>query len=253
MDSGKAAALKLLDLSAAFNTINHDILFDSLRDWFGVDGTVLRWIISCLSNLKQFKLGNCFSDAFSVPYGVPQGSVLGPLLFTLYTTPLSNIISNFNISHHIYAGDTQIYLALDHRNFDFSYAELTECLTCVQNRMDGVKLKLNPDKNEFFIIGDRQARESLIKKFPTQLLGNSISPTNTVKNLGVTFDSGNTFTRHITNMCCACYYHLKDLRGIRKFLSVETAALLTNSMISSRLEYCNSLIYGISKYNVAKL
>ena len=215
---------------------------------------MLRWIRSYLSNRKQkVKLGNSFSDVFSLPYGVPQGSVLGPLLFTLYTTPLSNIISNFNVTHHLYADDTQIYLALDNRNFDSSFAELTECLTCIQNWMAGVKLKLNPEKTEFIIIGDRQARESLINKFPTQLLGNSISPTDTVKNLGVIFDSGNTFSNHITNMCRACYYHLKDLRRIRKFLSVETAALLANSMISSRLDYCNSLLYGISKYNVAKL
>ena len=108
-------------------------------------------------------------------------------------------------------------------------------------------------KTEFIIIGDRQARESFINKFPTQLLGNSISTTDTVKNLGVTFDFRNTFTSHTTNMCHACYYHFKDLRHIRKFLSVETAALLANSMISSRLDYCNSLLYGISKYNVAKL
>ena len=116
-----------------------------------------------------------------------------------------------------------------------------------------MKLKLNPEKTEFIIVGDRQARESLIQKFSTQLLGNSISPTNMVKNLGVPFDSGNTFTSHITKVCCACYYHLKDLRGIRKFLSVETAALVANSMISSRLDYCNSLLYGVSKYHVAKL
>ena len=253
MDSGKAVALTLPDLSVAFDTINHDILFNSLRDWFGVDGTVLRWIKSYLSNRKQkVKQGNSFSDAFSLPYGVPQGSLLGPLHFSLYTTPLSDIISNFNVTHHLYADDTQIYLALDHRNFDSSFAELTECVTCVQNWMAGVKLKLNPDKTEFFIIGDRQARESLINKFP-QLLGNSISPTNTVKNLGVTFDSRNTFTSHITNFCHACYYHLKDLRRIHKFFSVDTAALLANSIISSQLDYCNSLHYGVSKYNVAKL
>ena len=195
---------------------------------------MLRWIKSYLSNRKQkVKLGDSFSDAFSLPYGVPQGSLLGPLPFTFYTTPLSNIISKFNVTHHLYADDTQIYLALDHRNFDSSFAELTECLTCVQNWMAGVKLKLNPEKTEFIIIGDRQARESLINKFPKQLLGNYMSHTNTVKNLGVTFDSGNTFTSHITNMCRACYYRLKDLRRIRKFLSVETVALLANSMISS--------------------
>ena len=146
-----------------------------------------------------------------------------------YTTepsaPLSNIISNFNVTHHLYADDTQIYLALDHRNFDSSFPELTECLTCVQNWMAGVKLKFNPEKTEFIIIGDRQARESIINKFPPQLLGNSISPTDTVKNLGVTFDSRKTFTSHITNMCRACYYQRKDLRQIHKFLSVGDCSL----------------------------
>ena len=85
---------------------------------------------------------------------------------SFFTTPLSNIISNFNVTHHLYADDTQRYLALDHRNFDSSFAELTECLTCVQNWMAGVKLKLNPEKTEFIIIGDRQAREFLHQQIP---------------------------------------------------------------------------------------
>ena len=67
--------------------------------------------------------------------------------------------------------------------------------------MDGVRLKLNPEKTEFTAIGDGQARESITKKFPTQFLGNSICRTNEVKNLGVTFDSGNTFVSHITKVC----------------------------------------------------
>ena len=139
MDSGKAVVLTLLDLSAAFDTIDHDILFNCLKDQFRIKGTVLRWIKSYLSDCRQkVKIGNSFSDAFSLPYGVPQGSVLGPLLFTLYTTPLSNIISSFNVTHHLYANDTQIYLALDHKNFDSSFVELIECLTCVRKRMDGV-------------------------------------------------------------------------------------------------------------------
>ena len=65
VDSGKAVAFALLDLSAAFDTIDNTILFNCLRDWFGVDGTVLMWIKSYLKNRRQkVKLSNSFSDAF---------------------------------------------------------------------------------------------------------------------------------------------------------------------------------------------
>ena len=119
--------------------------------------------------------------------------------------------------------------------------------------MDAVKLKLKPENTKFTIIGNRHIRESLVQKFPTHLLGNSISSTDQVKNLGVTFDSGNTLASHITKVCSACYYHLKDIRGIKKFISVETAALLPNSMISSQFDYYSSLLYGVNKCNVVKL
>ena len=177
VDSGKAVALTLLDLSAAFDTIDHSLLYDCLHDWFGLDGTVLSWIKSYLSNRKQkIKIGDSFSEAVILPFGVPQGSVLGPLLFTLYTSPLSQLISKFNVTHHLYADDTQIYLAVDSRNFDSSMEELTECLKSVQEWMDGVKLKLNPEKNEFIIIGQKAIRESLAPNFPVPLLQNNISP-----------------------------------------------------------------------------
>ena len=74
-----------------------------------------------------------------------------------------------------------------------------------------------------------------------------------VKNLGVIFDSDNSFDNHVAKVCRACYYHLRDLRQIRKFVGVETAILLANAMVSSRLDYCNSLLYGVSKSNIAKL
>ena len=79
-------ALASLDLSAVFNTFDHSILHDYLKDWFDVDGTVLAWIDSYLTNHKQnIKLGDKFSEAFHLPFGIPPGSVLGPLLFTIYT------------------------------------------------------------------------------------------------------------------------------------------------------------------------
>ena len=139
------------------------------------------------------------------------------------------------------------------RNFDSSMEELTECLKSVQEWMDGVKLKLNPEKNEFIIIGQKAIRESLAPNFPVSLLQNNISPSVEVKNLGVIFDSDNSFDNHVAKVFRACYYHLCDLRRIRNFLGVETAILLANAMVSSRLDYCNSLLYGVSKSNIAKL
>ena len=142
---------------------------------------------------------------------------------------------------------------VDSRNFDSSMEELTECLKSVQEWMDGVKLKLNPEKTEFIIIGQKATRESLAPNFLVLLLQNNISPSVEVKNLGVIFDSDNSFDNHVAKVCRACYYHLHDLRQIRKFLGVETAILLANAMVSSRLDYCNSLLYGVSKSNIAKL
>ena len=117
--------------------------------------------------------------------------------------------------------------------------------------MDGVKL--NPEKDEFISIGKKAIRESLAPSFPVPLLQNNITPSLEVKNLGVIFDSDDSFDNHVAKVCQACYYHLRDLRRIRKFLGVETAILLANAMVSSCLDYCNSLLYGVSKSNIVKL
>ena len=173
VDSGKAIALTILDLSAAFDTIDHSFLYDCLHYWFGLDGTVMLWIKSYLSNHKQkIKIGDSFSEAVTLPFGVPQGSVLGSLLFTLYTwsSPLSKVISKFNVTHHLYthhlyADDTQIYLAVDSRNFDSSMEELTECLKSVQEWMDGVKLT-KPRKNRIYHDRSKSHQRVARTKFP---------------------------------------------------------------------------------------
>ena len=110
MDKGAAIGLVLLDLSAAFDTIDHSILFNYLLHWYDIDGVVLKWVQSYLNSRKQrIKIDGHLSDAFQLPCGVPEGSVLGPLLFTLYTTPLSSVLSKFNVAHHLYADDTESY------------------------------------------------------------------------------------------------------------------------------------------------
>ena len=182
MDKGTAAGLVLLDLCAAFDTIDHSILFDCLQHWYDIDKVVLNWVQSGFNSRKQWiKIDQHLLDAFQLPHGVPQGSVLGPLLFTLKTTPLSSVISKFNVSHHSYADDTQIYLELDSRNFDSSTTELANCLEAIQTWMGNNKLKLNPHKTE--LIGDDQSRSSMNPSFPINFLGNIMKQLNRSKAL----------------------------------------------------------------------
>ena len=112
MDNKEVTLLLLLDLSAAFDTIEHSILLNILRQDFGVDGTALNWFDSFLSGRKQrILVGDKTSDDFNLNCGVPQGSCMGPILFTLDVSHLFNIISQHLPSVHGYADDTQIYLS----------------------------------------------------------------------------------------------------------------------------------------------
>ncbi len=103
-NQGCISLLVLLDLSAAFDTIDHDILIDRLQNYTGIQGQALR----SLSGRYHFVyLNGEASQLSTVKYGVPQGSVLGPLLFSLYMLPLGNIIKKYGISFHCYADYTQ--------------------------------------------------------------------------------------------------------------------------------------------------
>ena len=111
MDKGEVTALTLLDVSAAFDTIDHATLTGRLSDWYGISGQAQLWFSSYLQNGHQsVKIEDTFSDKITLSYGVSQGSVLGLVIFTFYTTPLSAIISSFDINHHLYFIYLLIYL-----------------------------------------------------------------------------------------------------------------------------------------------
>ena len=168
-------------------------------------------------------------------------------------TPLSSVISKFTVTHHLYADDTQICLELDSRNFDPSSTELAKCLGAVQVWMGNNKLKLNPDKMEFIVIGDDQTRSSLKSSFPVSFLGNIMELAESVKNLGVILDAKNSMQRHMANLCHICCYHLRGLQRVRRYLNHETAVKVANAVVSSHLDYCNLLLYHTKEAYTVRL
>ena len=112
MDNQRVTLLVLLDLSAAFDTIDHQVLLNRLYVTYGITGTALKWFHSYLSNRKQRILINgSYSSDFDLPQGVPQGSCLGPLLFTLYASKLFDVVESHLPNVHAYADDTQLYIS----------------------------------------------------------------------------------------------------------------------------------------------
>ena len=202
-----STALVLLDLSTAFNTIDHSTLLGCLLDWFGVGGTALKWFSSYLTEHYQcVKIGSALSNLQKLLFGVPQGSVSGPLLFSLYTSPLSTLIGKHKgVNFHFDANDTQLYVHLSHRNVSATFDKLNRCLQDVKEWMSASKLKLNADKTEFILFGSKKQRERLNACFQIDILGNPVHPTESVKNLGVWFNSDFSFSKHVQNVCKGCF------------------------------------------------
>ncbi len=252
-DKGKVTALVLLDLSAAFDTVDHDILLSRLETDVGVSGVALSWFRSYLSGRSQsVSCDGRTSSSRTVTCGVPQGSVLGPLLFCIYMRPLELILQGHDISYHFYADDTQLHLSFDPCDSNTAVNRLNNCLADIRSWMSDNYLKLNADKTELILIGNPK-RVAKVQHFELTLGDSVVRPSSSARNLGVIFDDTLSFKQFCLKSASAATFHIRPLSKIRDHLSRDLTSRLCTSFVLSRLDYCNSLLAGLPKCSLRPL
>ena len=195
------------------------------------------------------------SKPADLPYGVPQGSVLRPILFTVYTSLIGAIAKRHNLEIHLYVDDTQIYIFFKTKDFKYQAEALRtiqECVSEIRQWMAENKLQLNDQKTEFLIICAPWKRDCV--QFDEIEIGDTrISSTTDAKNLGVIMDKSLNMEKHIQKLCQTSMAQLRNIADVRKYLTQNAAEKLIHAFITSRLDYCNSLLYGLPSLSLKKL
>jgi hypothetical protein len=255
LDNGLVTILIMLDLSAAFDTIDHKILLTRLEKVFGITGDALNWFKSYLLNRHQsVVIGDTVSEDRRLDFGVPQGSVLGPKAYCMYTKPVGDIIKRHGLNHHTYADDTQIYVTFKPtaNSVKDAIIRLESCVEEVKSWMENNLLKLNEDKTELIVFTPKQ-KQHLFSDIKVTIGGCSISPKPHVKNLGVVFDKHLAMDKHVNTISRTCHYHLRNIGRIRRYLTNDACRTVVQSLVTSRLDYGNALLHGQPKTQTQRL
>jgi hypothetical protein len=253
VDAGKVTLLGLLDLSAAFDTVDHSILLQRLQTSFGMDGKALGWIGSFLTGRTQAVSYQGVTSGYNLlRFGVPQGSVLGPLLFLLYTADVASVAHRHGVSVHSYADDTQLYASCPAVEGQTSATRLLQCIADIDRWMSSNRLKLNADKTQFIWLGTRQQLEK-IRNIQLTVDGVDVTPLDCVRDLGVTLDSQLTMKQHVDIITRSCFHHLRQLRSVRQSLTFDALRTVVQAFIISRVDYCNSVLHGVAADTIRHL
>src|SRR6218665_1122886 len=244
IDAGDHALLGLLDLSAAFDTVDHDVLAERLSKTYGIHSTALDWLRSYLCDRRQTILfDGVFSTVRYLCCGVPQGSVLGPLLFLLYTADLGELAASLGLSSHFYADDSQLYtwgppltVAQQRHRMELGIERIAEW-------MRSNRLCLNPEKTDFLWCATRRRCMNLDTS-ELSVCGALIRPSTTVRDLGVLLESDLSMRCHVAWTVGCCFRQLRLIRSCIKSLPLVAAKAAVAAFVTLRVDRYNSLLAG---------
>ena len=248
-DNNSATVLMLLDLSAAFDTVDHKILIKILKNEINMQGTALKWFKSFLSGrCQRVRLGSSLSDEVTLLFGVPQGSVLGPVLFNIYIRSLYGTIKKQGFNVQGYADDHQVYKTFKPiQQSTVLTVALQNCFSTIQHWMCEYCLQLNPGKTQLIVFGAPNVLKNIHIHGTYLTPGVCVRFVSTAKNLGITFDVTLSFKTHVLDLKKNCFRLLRQICKLRFLFETEQIKLIVNSLVVCKLDYCNSLYYGITE------
>ena len=250
VDKGQISLLALLDVSAAFDTVDHSILLDRLSISFGLTGSALDWMRSFIVGRTQtVHYCGSVSRCAVVRSGVAQGSVLGPLLYVLYTADIQRLVVSLGFGVHLYADDTQFHGSCKPADAADLAARALDVINSVKTWMSSNRLRLNADKTQFIWLGTSH----FLGRRDMQAVSSILQSSDVVNNLGVYLDSGLVMDRQVSKLCQVCYFHLRRLRTVRRSLTKESLLTLVHAFITSRVDHCNGLLFGSHSYLLDRL
>lgn len=255
MEDQKVTALMAIDLSAAFDTVDHSVLLDVLRVKFGVNDGALQWFNTYLRPRNcKVNVGKSYSATQDLSFSVPQGSCAGPVLYLVYASTIKEVIPE-NIDIHGYADDHALKLsfnASDREEEHRSITNLESVAMDIKSWMDRNRLKMNSSKTEFIMIGSKQQLSKCVTA-ELNVNGDMVQQSNVVKYLGVYIDQTLSLKQHIISKCKTAMWQLSRIRHMRQVLTQDACATLVLGLVISHLDYCNAVFIGIPKCDLKRL
>ena len=237
----------MLDLSAAFDTVDHDIFLEIMEKRFGIHDLALSWLESYLRP-RSFKVcvGNKYSRNRDLTFSVPQGSAAGANFFVSYCESLISVIPP-SITLQGFADDHFMHRAFKagHQMAErLAISSLSETFDDIKDWMDGMRLKLNPDKTEFIIFGSKQQLSKLNTK-SIKVGDSTVTPTPVVKCLGTHLDCNLKMTEHVLFKCKSALFNFHRIASIQRFLDQDSCTTLVLTLVISHLDYSNAALVGL--------
>ena len=252
MENKKITACAFLDLSAAFDTVDHELLLEILFKMYGISGTALAWYDSYLRP-RSFKvaISDQYSNVKDLEFSVPQGSASGANIFTAYCASYVDIIPQ-SISVQGFADDHFVRNSFSAGNIEEQNQKLRDlehAMRLSKDWMTSMRLKLNPDKTEFLLIGYYKQLCKVTNHHIT-VDNQEIIASDGVKCLGAWVDKHLTFKMHITKKSIVAMLNFRKIKLIRKHLTSDACETLLLALVMSHLGYCNSILLGIPEVTI---